>query len=256
MGKEEERERERQKKEEEDQKKDENENENIFEQDIEEYKHPIYKIIDIDIEKKHKIKERIMPEKYIRKRQKKDKKRLKREKLRYTKTSEEIQEAKDKKKWAQYKQVQKRRKERWERRNITKNIEKNKEAIKIIEDTPLETIKKEQLIEQLQRTNLQHCDDHRLTKLSPLLYTIKEKWEEEMGRKTGKVETCLCCGSQQKTKSTLGLHINKHEECAQYYEEYNQRPKPCGQGNCNFMHNNKKTPKRSMYRGTKNMGSK
>merc|ERR1711915_902041 len=56
------------KREEEDQKKDENENENIFEQDIEEYKHPIYKIIDIDIEKKkHKIKESIMPEKYIKK---------------------------------------------------------------------------------------------------------------------------------------------------------------------------------------------
>merc|ERR1711915_596160 len=68
---------------------------------------------------------------------------------------------------------------------------------------PLETIKKEPLIEQLQRTNLQHCEDHRLTKLSPLLYTIKEKWEEE----TGKIEMCLCCGSQQKTKSTLGLHI-------------------------------------------------
>jgi len=181
-----------------------------------------------------------MPEKYIRKRQKKDRKRLKREKLRYTKTNEEIQEAKDKKKWAQYRQVQKRRKERWERKNITKNIEKNKEAIKIIEDIPLETIKKEQLIEQLQRTNLQHCEDHRLTKLSPLLYTIKEKWEEE----TGKIEMCLCCGSQQKTKSTLGLHIKKHEECAQYYEEYNQRPKPCGQGNCNFMHKNKKTIKR------------
>merc|ERR1711915_55236 len=65
---EEEREREKQKKEEVDQKKDENENENIFEQDIEEYKHPIYKIIDIDIEKKkHKIKESIMPEKYIKK---------------------------------------------------------------------------------------------------------------------------------------------------------------------------------------------
>merc|ERR1712168_194689 len=112
-----------------------------------------------------------------------------------------------------------------ERKNIKKDTEKNKTAIQIIEDIPLETIKKEQLIEQLQRTNMQHCEDHRITKLSPPLYTIKEKWGEEMGAETGKVETCLCCGSQHKTKSTLGAHINKNENCHEYYREYNERPK-------------------------------
>jgi len=65
-----------------------------------------------------------------------------------------------------------------------------------------------------------------------------------MGEETGKIETCLCCGSQHKTKSTLGLHINKNEDCAIYYAEYNERPKPCGQGNCNFAHKNKKILKR------------
>merc|ERR1711915_491796 len=112
-----------------------------------------------------------------------------------------------------YRQVQKRRKERWERKNMIKNIEKNKEAIKIIEDIPLETIKKEQLIEQLQRTNLQHCEDHRLTKLSPLLYTIKEKWEEEMGEETGKIEMCLCCGSQQNKINTGSTHKKTRRMC-------------------------------------------
>jgi hypothetical protein len=242
----EEREKEKEEKEKEEEEKKEEESEDIFEQEIKNhnYEHPIHEIIEQDIEEPHKIRETIMPEKYIKKRQRKDKKRLKGDKIRMTKTDEELKELIDKKKWAQYRQVQKKRKERWERKNIQKNELKNNEAIKIIEDIPLETIKKEQLIEQLQRTNLQHCDDDRITKLSPLLYTTKEKWEEEMGEETGKVETCLCCGSQHKTKSTLGLHINKNEECAIYYAEYNERPKPCGQGNCNFAHKNKKILKR------------
>ena len=91
---------------------------------------------------------------------------------------------------------------------------------------------------------MQHCNDDRLTILSPLLYTIKEKWEEELGEETGKVETCLCCGAEHKTKSTLGKHIKKIEECKNFYLEYNERPKPCGQGNCNFAHKETRMLKR------------
>merc|ERR1712126_186050 len=78
---EEEREKEKEEKEKEEQRNKEEESEDIFEQEIKnhKYEHPIHEIIDEEIEEKHKIRETIMPEKYIKKRQNKDRKRLKRD---------------------------------------------------------------------------------------------------------------------------------------------------------------------------------
>ena len=122
------------------------------------------------------------------------------------------------KNYKEYRNIRKRIKERWEKKRIRKDTEKIKKAREIVREMPIENIRREKLIEKLRSTNIDKSTDEDLLQLSTLFYTTIEKWEEELGEETGKVEKCEWCGKEYKTKSTLGKHIaNNNEECAQWY---------------------------------------
>ena len=88
----------------------------------------------------------------------------------------------------------------------------------IVKEIPVKEIHREHLLETLQTTNMLRAENETLLKLTPLVYTTIEEWEEELGEETGKSFTCERCGKVEKTKSTLGKHVKSSYHCNIWYE--------------------------------------
>ena len=104
-------------------------------------------------------------------------------------------------------------------------------------DTPLRQDKHAELLNKLQKQNLDEIDENDLEEILPLVLKTtnrRQKINEKTNEET-KNFNCERCGHKNKKKINLTKHLKKNYQCRIWHEKAAKALKFCGKNECDFI---------------------